>query len=193
MNIELVRVSKSFGDKQVLKDCSISFPCGQKTVILGPSGYGKTTILRILLGLESPDEGDILGLETQMMAAVFQENRLCDALSVYKNLQIVAKEKTAAEIEQALQSFGLNPPYDLPVANYSGGMQRRVALLRALLVSSTCVIFDEPFKGLDQETKQLIIAKTLKHIEGKTAIFVLHEPDEVKLLQPDQIIRLDEV
>ena len=103
MAIELQNVSKAFGEKQVLQDFSHTFPEGELTCVMGPSGCGKTTLLSLLLGLEQPDAGKILGMEGRRKSAVFQEDRLCENASAVSNIRLVNPALSKGEAEAMLR------------------------------------------------------------------------------------------
>lgn len=186
MPIEVVNLSKSFDGRPVLSNLSLAFPDGRITCILGPSGCGKTTLLNLILGLLSPDGGEIRGVPLGRIATVFQENRLIDHLSAQSNVRIVRRRGfPEAEILRALESVGLGEAARQPVRELSGGMQRRVALVRALLADSPLVIMDEPFKGLDADTRAAAVAFTRRMLKGRTALIVTHDPAEAVMLDAD--------
>ena len=147
--IQVRNLSKSFGDKAVLRNFSADFPAGAVTAVMAPSGGGKTTLLRLLMGLETADGGTVEGLEGLRQSAVFQEDRLCENLSAQANLRLVNPSLSAKEAEEALAAVGLAGCGGQRVAEFSGGMRRRVAILRALLARWDVLFLDEPFKGLD--------------------------------------------
>lgn len=179
VDIELRHVSKAFEGKQVLHDVSAVFPEGEITGIMAPSGYGKTTLLRLLMGLITPDEGQILGIEEKKMSAVFQEDRLCENLSSSANIRLTNPKLSQTETEKAMRAVGLGDCIHQPVRELSGGMRRRVAILRALLCEYDILYLDEPFKGLDQETKELIMEDTKRRCQGKTVLLVTHDLAEI--------------
>ncbi|MBQ2896515.1 MAG: ABC transporter ATP-binding protein [Oscillospiraceae bacterium] len=167
--MKLTRVYKSYGDIAVLRGLSLDFVPGGRYHITGPSGCGKTTLLRLLMGLERPDSGRVEAPEA--MAAVFQENRLCLWLTAEENIRLTAP---GAESRECLAALGL--PLDTrPVAEYSGGMQRRVALARALLTESRVLVLDEPFTGLDEENREKAVAAIERWAGERTILFVSHE------------------
>lgn len=182
MEIELRNVSKSYGEKQVLKDFSHTFPRGELTCIMGPSGCGKTTLLSLMLGLEAPDQGEILGLEGLKKSAVFQEDRLCENAGAVSNIRLVNPALTKGETEGMLRELGLSDSLRQPVRTLSGGMKRRVAILRALAADYDVLFCDEPFKGLDQDTKTLVMGYFLRKTQGKTVILVTHDKSEAQAL-----------
>lgn len=182
MAIELQNVCKAFGEKQVLKGFSYTFPEGELTCVMGPSGCGKTTLLSLLLGLEQPDAGKILGMEGRRKSAVFQEDRLCENASAVSNIRLVNPALSKGEAEAMLRELGLGDSLGQPVRTLSGGMKRRVAILRALAAEYDVLFCDEPFKGLDQATKAQVLDYFLARTQGKTVLVVTHDPEEAKSL-----------
>ncbi|RHL49260.1 ATP-binding cassette domain-containing protein [Ruminococcus sp. AF37-6AT] len=162
------------------------FPEGKTTCIRGRSGCGKTTLIRLLLGLDIPDKGKIEGISDRKISAVFQEDRLCENLSAASNIRLVCTETISdRELEEAYKAVALQKP----VRELSGGMRRRVSILRALLADSDCVIMDEPLRGLDEKTRTKTIDYILKKTEGKTLIFVTHEEQEAVWLKADKTLK----
>lgn len=185
-NVRITNISKTYGDKQVLNSISKEFTAGETTVIMGASGCGKTTLLRILLGLEMPDNGEVIGMP-EKVSVLFQEDRLCEDVSAYENIALVLERKKTRvqkdaqrhKIEQEAAQVGITAE-DLTqnVMELSGGMRRRIALLRALLYDADCVILDEPFKGLDAATKQIVMQYVKEKTAGKTTFLVTHDAAE---------------
>lgn len=185
-DIRIKNISKAYGDKQVLNHISKEFPAGETTVIMGVSGCGKTTLLRILLGLEMPDSGEVTGMP-EKVSVLFQEDRLCEDGSAYENIALVLerrktrvqKDAQRRKIEQEAAQVSITAE-DLTqnVMELSGGMRRRIALLRALLYDADCVILDEPFKGLDVTTKQIVMQYVKEKTAGKTTFLVTHDAAE---------------
>ena len=179
MNEIAVRnVSVSYGENHVLTNFSTVFPAGRCTAIMGPSGCGKTTLLSVIAGLRVPDAGEVIGMP-QQFTMVFQEDRLCEDFTVAANLRLVAARTRTAEIPMVLAAMGLVDLGSKRVTELSGGMKRRVAIARALLGEGDVLLMDEPFKGLDAETKGEVIRAVQKWTEGKTVIFVTHDSGEV--------------
>ena len=179
MNEIAVRnVSVSYGEKHVLTDFSAVFPAGRCTAIMGPSGCGKTTLLSVIAGLLVPDAGEVVGMPPRF-TMVFQEDRLCEDFTVVANLRLVTPRARAAEIPVVLAAVGLSDLGAKRVTELSGGMKRRVAIARALLGEGDVLLMDEPFKGLDAETKGEVIRAVQKWMERKTVIFVTHDSGEV--------------
>ena len=179
-DITLINISKRFGDKQVLSRVSLTLPKGETTCLMAPSGAGKTTLLRILLGLLAPDEGRVEGLEGRKLAAVFQEDRLVETMDPVSNLRLFSPKLSRIAVKDALIAFGLEDSLRQPVRELSGGMRRRVALLRALLTDWDFLALDEPFKGLDAETKRTVIRRTREYTDGKTVLLVTHDEEEAE-------------
>ena len=188
--IEVKHLYKSFGSKVVLRDFSARFPIGAVTAVMAPSGGGKTTLLRVLMGLEAADSGTVEGLAGLRQSAVFQEDRLCEALSAVSNVRLVNPALTRGEAEAALSAVGLAGCGNQRVAEFSGGMRRRVAILRGLLAQWDVLFLDEPFKGLDEATKQLVMADTRRRCAGRTVLLVTHDAREADALGAVQVIHL---
>ena len=186
MDIQIEHLDKAYGENQVLKDFSAVIPEGKTTCIMAPSGKGKTTLLNILLGLEPYDRGIIRGLEGKRKSAIFQEDRLCEDLSSRANIRMVRERKSSGrcefskKMEEGLEALELKEWGDRPVRELSGGMKRRTAILRALLADWEILFMDEPFKGLDIETKKKVIEYVKREGHGRTVVFVTHDPEEAK-------------
>ena len=180
--IRIEHLNKSYHDRPVLQDLSLSIPTGQITAVMAPSGVGKTTLLRILMGLEAADSGQVEGLDGLRLSAVFQEDRLCANLSPVSNIRLVTGPSLSGEeILSALAQTGLSDCACQPVRELSGGQRRRVALLRALLAPWDLLLLDEPFKGLDTETRKQIMDYVLLHFHkkpGRTVLLVTHDESE---------------
>jgi len=184
MDISLHHVSKQFGENQVIKDFNTIFTEGQMNCIMGASGSGKTTLINILMGLIKQDCGEINGLQGKRIAVVFQEDRLIEHWDAIKNVRLVCdKSITAWNVEQEFVKVGLEEYLNKPVLDLSGGMRRRVAIVRAMLAKSDLVIMDEPFKGLDEALKRKVIEYVKQKMQGKTVLVVTHEKEEVQLLE----------
>lgn len=183
MELILQGVSKAYGEKTVLRDFSHRFPGGAFSCILGPSGCGKTTLLRLICGLIPPDSGRILGAEGQKNSAVFQENRLFENLTAEKNLMLTARRGfSRTDARALLQELGIEDEASMPVHSLSGGMQRRTALARALAADYDLLLLDEPFSGLDGETRRRALQTLRRHATGRTVICVTHDPADAEFL-----------
>jgi len=182
MDIKIDRLCKSYGEKKVLKNLTLTLKEGEMTCIKGRSGYGKTTLLRVMSGLEKADSGSIEGM-TDNMSFVFQEDRLCEDFSAVSNIRLVTgKSLKNEDIIAHLIELGLEDALKKPLREYSGGMKRRVAIARAICRDADIVLMDEPFKGLDLALRKQVMDYVKKHCEGKTVICVTHEPDEAEYM-----------
>ena len=179
---------KSFGKKTVLRNVSATLAAGRITGLMAPSGAGKTTLLRILMGLEQADGGQIDGLNGLCISAVFQEDRLCRQLDGVSNLRLVTPALSWAEAANAMKAVGLSDCIGQPVRELSGGQRRRVAILRGLLADYDFLILDEPFKGLDQETKRLVMEDTRRRCVGRTVLLVTHDAAELEALGVTELL-----
>lgn len=181
-------ISKKFGENAVITGFSHVFSEGKSTAVLGKSGGGKTTLLNILMGLLSPDSGEVK--RGGKISALFQEDRLCENLTASANIRLVTgKRLSKAEINAELAAVGLGDCENKPARVLSGGMKRRAAMLRALLCDYDILFADEPFKGLDEDTKRDVMRYFKVKTAGKTVVFVTHDKDECEALA-DEIIRL---
>ena len=178
--LKIREISKSFDGRKVLRNVNAIFPAGSITCLLGPSGYGKTTLLRIVAGLEKPDTGSVEGVPEEI-GFVFQEDRLCEDFSAISNVRLVTgRSMPKEEIIRHLTEIGLGDSLDRPVHEYSGGMKRRVAIVRAVCYPAQLLILDEPFKGLDEKLRLEVIDYIRKYTGGKTVICVTHDPDDAE-------------
>lgn len=178
--IAVHKLCKAFGGKTVLQDFSCELEEGRVTALMAPSGAGKTTLLRILLGLETADSGEITGLSGKRLAAVFQEDRLLDFMTPVDNIRLPEPKLERAVILREMAAMGLTGCESQPVRELSGGMRRRVAILRALLCGAGVIALDEPFKGLDEATRARVIDETKRLCRGKTVLMVTHEAAEAE-------------
>ena len=195
MDILMEKINKSYGDKEVLRDFTTKFEEGTVTFITGESGIGKTSIIRILMGLESYQSGRISGLEGKKISVVFQDDCLCDKLSLDKNLSMVIDGQQGKEqdLDRLLDLFGLEGYRYKRVAELSGGMKRRLAILRAILYPHNLMILDEPFKGLDEENKKLVMGQLAKGMVDKTAIIVTHDKTEIDFFRSIGGLKIREI
>jgi phospholipid/cholesterol/gamma-HCH transport system ATP-binding protein len=202
--IEFQDVHLSFDDRKILNNLSFKVMRGETKIILGGSGGGKSTIIKLVLGLLKPDSGRVLvdgedvtnHNEVQMMKVrknigmVFQEGALFDSLSVYENVayrlheQGVAEDSVEPEVRRMLRFVNLEDAIDKMPAELSGGMRRRVGIARALIGDPKIVLFDEPTAGLDPPTARTIceLAMKLRDLEDVSSIFVTHEMNNLTYL-----------
>lgn len=183
MTVIMENIKKSYGDKIVFDGFSSEIALDRPAVLMGESGIGKTTLVRMIAGLEKPDSGKIIGVP-KTVSFMFQEDRLLPWFTARQNVEYVSDKRTA---EIYLDSVFLSDELDTPVSRLSGGMKRRVALARALAYKSELVILDEPFKGLDAELKGKIIGLILSESEKRHFLAVTHEKEDAILLNANII------
>ncbi len=177
--MEIQNVTVRFDEKLVLDQFSLTIPKSGVLCLFGPSGCGKTTLLRVISGLQAPEAGQLSCRPS--VSAVFQEDRLLPWLSIQKNI-IAAAGVSRETADLWLQRVGLGAEKKQLPANLSGGMQRRVAVARALAAKSDILLLDEPFNGVDEETKKLLYPLILEAAENKPVILVTHHRQEAQAL-----------
>ena len=176
-------ICKSFDGRPVLKNVSFDFPEAAVTALRGPSGCGKTTLVNIILGLLAPDEGEVLLPASARTAAVFQEDRLIEHFSAARNVRLTAPSSVPDEqIHSALSELGLAQEGEKRVSEFSGGMRRRVAVIRAALFQPQLLLLDEPFKGLDEEMRARTASFLRRNCAQATTILVTHDETEAALM-----------
>jgi len=202
--IEFRDVVLAFDDRIILNKLSFKVMKGETKIILGGSGGGKSTIIKLVLGLLKPDSGRVFVdgediteySEVQMMSVrknigmVFQEGALFDSLSVYDNVayrlheQGLPEDEVEPEVRRMLRFVNLEDAIDKMPSELSGGMRRRVGIARALIGDPKIVLFDEPTAGLDPPTARTIceLAMKLRDLEDVSSIFVTHEMNNVEYL-----------
>lgn len=184
--ILITNLSKSYAETVVFRDFSARLPLGEASVITGVSGGGKTTLLRLVLGLETPDGGEITGVP-ERRAAVFQEDRLCPQLTALENVLLISGRKKEREARDLLARLGLGESLAVPAAELSGGMRRRCALARALCAEFDLLVLDEPFKGLD-ETNRRAAMDAVRALSGdKTVLLVTHDAAEAEFFGENRL------
>lgn len=191
--IAVRKLCKAFDGKVVLHDFSCTAEDGCVTALMAPSGAGKTTLLRILMGLETADGGEITGLSGRRLSAVFQEDRLLDFMNPADNIRLTAPKLSRADVLREMAAMGLTDCENQPARELSGGMRRRVAILRALLCDADVIVMDEPFKGLDEATKALVVAETKRLCAGKTVLLVTHEEKEAAMMGAEKVVRMQAI
>lgn len=193
--IEIKHITKKYDDYTVFSDFSMEIQEGEVLCLMGKSGRGKTTLLRMLMGLEQPDTGSITGLTDKRISVVFQEDRLLPGFTVRQNLYSVCDGALQQErMLRILTALELDEWIDREVSVLSGGMQRRAAICRALLVPYDFLILDEPFRGLDDKTKEITIKLVLEEKKGRTILISTHDAKECekmggKILNLDSVLR----
>ena len=179
---------KSYHQEPVLDHLSMSLSYGHRYCLMAPSGTGKTTLFRILLGLEHADSGQIRGLKNLRTSAVFQEDRLLEGYTALENLRFVTgRQYSNRELTDLLLRLLPAEALTKPVCEFSGGMKRRTAILRALLAPSDLIIMDEPFTGLDADTKRKAIELIKEYTKDKLLLFSTHHEEDAKLLEAEII------
>jgi len=180
--ITLRGVTKRFGDQVVLDGFDLDLAEGGVTALMGPNGSGKTTIARLLLGLTVPDAGEIRGLAGRRRAVAFQEDRLCRQLTSLGNVRLVLDhDMPSSAVVAELHGVGLDAEsLAKPVRDLSGGQRRRVAIVRALMADADLVVLDEPFKGLDADGKNVLMAYVQERRAGRTMLLITHDPAEAE-------------
>ena len=180
MSIVITDLCKSFGSTPVLQ--RFTWTVDRPMVLMGRSGCGKTTLLRILLGLESADSGTVTGVETP--AAVFQEDRLCPQLTAAANLTLTGHGLTPRDAERELRTLGFtDAELALPAARLSGGQKRRAALLRALLCrDAKTLLLDEPFTGMDPAVMKKAAAMLKARCGTKPTLLATHDQEAIREL-----------
>jgi phospholipid/cholesterol/gamma-HCH transport system ATP-binding protein len=212
--IEFRDVSLAFDDRVILNRVSFQVRAGESKVVMGGSGTGKSTLLRLSLGLLKPDSGRILvdgeditdyGEEQMMrvrqkIGMVFQEGALFDSLPVYENVAYRLREQKRPESEiepivrRMLRFVDLEHAIHQMPNELSGGMRRRVGIARALVGSPKIVLFDEPTAGLDPITARTIceLALKLRDLEDVASIFVTHRLQDITVLSSEYVARDDD-
>ncbi len=180
--MQLSNITKKYGETVVFTDFTAEFENNAVTWITGTSGKGKTTLLRIIAGLEA-FEGSITDKPSDNVSFVFQENRLFEELTPVENCLLVSPKKSVSLIRRLLCETGLEPEQlDRPCSGLSGGQKRRTAVVRALCSDSALLLMDEPFTGLDDDTKKKTAQVIERMLPGRTLIAVTHGLDDPKLI-----------
>lgn len=214
--IKMENIFKSFGDQKVLRGFTLELMDGENLVIMGKSGAGKSVMIKCMVGLMEPDEGyveilgkDISKLERNDMNALraeigflFQGSALYDSMTVRENLEFplrrhkkIDQNTTDELILEALNNVGLAHTVDLMPEELSGGMQRRIALARALILKPKIILYDEPTTGLDPITaKEIIILMMEIQKKYKTSsLIITHDVDCARVIANRMILLLDGV
>jgi phospholipid/cholesterol/gamma-HCH transport system ATP-binding protein len=211
--LEIHDLKKSFGENKVLKGFDMQLKEGENLVIMGKSGSGKSVMIKCLMGLMQPDSGDIrimgktvLELEQteldqlrKKIGFLFQGSALYDSMTVRENLEFPLRKQNMPQKEkdklvfQALESVGLLDAIELVPNELSGGMKRRVALARAVILHPKIIIYDEPTTGLDPITAKEIIQlmREIQEIYGSSALIITHDVDCSRVIADRMILLID--
>ena len=187
--IEVKHLYKKFKKEYIFEDFNISFADRKVTSIIGSSGCGKTTLLRMISGLELYEKGQISGINQRSISYVFQEDRLLPWLNVFQNIELVLKSKftpteSKLKVQEVLDQLDLSEAAEMMPNELSGGMQRRVAIGRALAYDADIILLDEPFKGMDSKLKSEVLPQLTAVWEKaeKTIILVTHDIADARKL-----------
>lgn len=183
--LKLKDLTVKYEDQTVIKSLDFTFENGKFYGITGPSGIGKTTLFAAVAQLIKPDSGKIL-TDGEKIGYVFQDPRLFPWMSAIENVECVCDDKSRAKqyLDMLLPEGAEKYPHEL-----SGGMKQRVSVARALAYDCDVLLLDEPFKGLDGQTKEIVIKTVLEFIKGRTAIMISHDVEELELC--DEIYKMD--
>ena len=203
MHHRLEHISKKFGSEEVLRDLRLQLPANKTLSILGASGCGKTTLLKIIAGLIEADSGEIFLAEKNItnvpankrnIVYIYQEPLLFPHLNAFENIAFglrirkVAEEKIQQQVNQMISRLGLEEQWKKFPEQLSGGQRQRVAFGRAIIINPPVLLLDEPFAALDYETRSSMqkLFKEVAHEFGITSIFVTHDLKEA-ILMADEI------
>ena len=180
--LTIEHLTKQFGEKTLFRNLCLTVD--GPAVLWAPSGWGKTTLLRILMGLDTPTAGRVRGVGRA--AAVFQEDRLCPQLTALQNVTLVlpgSEKQYKEQIEMDFQQLGMDAAaLVLPAARLSGGQKRRTALLRALWAPSDTLLLDEPFTGMDPDTLAAAAALLRTRCGTEPVLLATHDREAIRLL-----------
>ena len=168
--VQCSHVDKNYGDKKVLNDFNVAYAKGETYYLTWPSGAGKTTLFRLLCGLETADGGEIIC--RGIPSIVFQEDRLCEDYSAVRNVEMVLGK--SERVTNGLLTLLQKEDIEKPCSQLSGGMKRRVALVRAVEAKSDYLLLDEPFTGMDEETKRRAKEYIAENARGRAVIIATH-------------------
>ena len=180
--LTIEHLTKQFGEKTLFRDLCLTVD--GPAVLWAPSGWGKTTLLRILMGLDTPTAGRVRGVGRA--AAVFQEDRLCPQLTALQNVTLVlpgSEKQYKEQIKADFQQLGMDAAaLALPAERLSGGQKRRTALLRALWAPSDTLLLDEPFTGMDPDTLAAAAALLRTRCGTEPVLLATHDREAIRLL-----------
>jgi phospholipid/cholesterol/gamma-HCH transport system ATP-binding protein len=214
--VEIKNLNKSFGNNHVLQNFHLILNEGENLVVMGKSGSGKSVMIKCLIGLEQPDSGSIVIMDKNMEAIssedlneirtevgfLFQGSALYDSMSVRENLEFPLRrhtkkfgtiEDTTPLVLEALKSVGLENTIDLMPNELSGGMKRRIALARTLILKPKIILYDEPTTGLDPITSKeiIVLMKSIQEQYKTSSIIITHDIDCAKVIANRMILLID--
>lgn len=214
--VKIQDLSKSFGDNHVLNGFNMTLHNGENLVVMGKSGSGKSVMIKCLVGLMSPDSGyvEVLGKDISSLDQIaldelrsdigflFQGSALYDSMTVRENLEFPMRRHrkkfegmvdTLPLVKEALENVGLAHTMDLMPAELSGGMKRRIALARAIILKPKLILYDEPTSGLDPITSKEIIGlmRTIQKKYGTSALIITHDVDCARVISERMILLVD--
>lgn len=185
--VSLKDIAATYEEHQVFQGVNLDLYEGMLYTLTGPSGAGKTTFLNLVLGLLDPSSGSIVRVPNLAQAAVFQENRLCEELTVIANLALVQhfahkqdKIDFYQQADELLGAMGMPGVLETFITELSGGMKRRVCLARALLVPAQLYVFDEPLKGLDAATELQVMRVLASRVAHACVLWSTHHKSELE-------------
>lgn len=190
--LELRQIKKSFGQKLVLKNVSLLAKPGELIHISGINGSGKSTIFKIITGLLKADSGEIRLGENDVVGALIENPDFLEYESAMSNLHFLAnlnKRFNEKEVRGLLRYFMLDPDDPEPIAKYSVGMRQKVGIIQAVMENQNVILFDEPTRGIDQESVSLFVA-LLKKLKQQNKIVVVASHDQINELKYDRFFIL---
>ena len=174
-------VTVCFGTQTVLSHFSLCLPQSGVVALMGPSGVGKTTLLRVMMGLETPQSGTVE--RPERLAYLFQEDRLLPWLTALGNVEAVLPKGEKAQAAEALRAMGLpKQAFGKRQSALSGGMRRRVALARMVCFGGDAWLMDEAFKGLDTDSKHQAMDALRGYAEGRLIVMVTHDEQDARYM-----------
>ena len=174
-------VTVCFGTQTVLSHFSLCLPQSGVVALMGPSGVGKTTLLRVMMGLETPQSGTVE--QPERLAYLFQEDRLLPWLTALGNVEAVLPKVKKAQAAEALRAMGLpKQAFGKRPSALSGGMRRRVALARMVCFGGDAWLMDEAFKGLDTDSKHQAMDALRGYAEGRLIVMVTHDEQDARYM-----------
>ena len=213
--IRIEGLFKSFGDNNVLNGFNMELKSGENLVIMGKSGSGKSVMVKCLMGLMQPDKGEVeimglnvLNMEQQeldqlrkQIGFLFQGSALYDSMTVRENLEFPLRKQQMPQAEkdelvyEALESVGLRHAVELLPDELSGGMKRRIALARAIILHPKIIIYDEPTTGLDPITAKeiIVLMREIQKKHGSAALIITHDVDCSRVIADRMILLIDGV